>query len=348
VIIEVADRILEALRRPFVVAQRELYMHASIGAAPRTDASASADDLLRDADVAMYVAKRRGKDRVELFQHDVHRSTLTRLTLLADLPEAVGAGQFVLVYQPVVELASRRVRGLEALIRWRHPERGVLPPDDFIPLAEESGLIGQIGRWVLREACRQVRAWDRVVSGPPPTISVNVSGRQVDDALVGTVRDALDAARLSPRRLTLEITESSLLEDPDAAGAILTRLRAAGVRISIDDFGTGRASLDYLRRLPVDVVKIDRSFVATLTHAKHNADLVESIIRVADTLGLEVVAEGVEDEEQARLLAAMGARFAQGFEFSPPLPPDRVTAYLRRIHRQLPVGVAPHRVEVAG
>jgi diguanylate cyclase (GGDEF)-like protein/PAS domain S-box-containing protein len=350
VVAEVAGRILEALRRPFVVAQRELYLHASIGAAVRTDASMAADDLLRDADVAMYVAKRRGKDRLEVFQHEVHRPTLARLTLLADLPQAVEAGQFVLVYQPVVELATRQVRGLEALIRWQHPQRGVIPPQDFIPLAEESGLVGPIGRWVLREACRQVRAWDKVVTGPLPTISVNVSGRQVDDALVNTVREALEAARLSAPRLTLEITESSLLEDPDAASVVLARLRATGVRVAIDDFGTGRASLDYLRRLPVDVVKIDRSFVGSLTHeGHHHVELVESIVRVAATLGLDVVAEGVEDEEQARLLMAMGAQYGQGFRFSMPLPSDGVSAYLRSSVRPGSAARrAPYRLEVIG
>jgi len=337
---EVGGRIVEALRRPFRAAERELHAHASVGIALHTDPSQTADDLLRDADVAMYVAKRRGKDRVETFHSDAHRPTVNRLALLADLREAFDAGQLALVFQPVVELTTRRVTALEALLRWHHPERGIVQPDEFVSLAEESGHISVVGSWVLREACRQLRVWDKVVKGPPLSVGVNVSGRQVEPSLVGVVQDALRAARLSPHRLILEITESALLEDPDGARAILEQLRATGVRIAIDDFGTGRSSLDYLRRLPVDVLKIDRTFVAALGDGHQGPELLGSILSLGRALHIDVVAEGVEDEGQARELQLLGARYGQGFHFSRPLSPPEMTGFLRRYPVGLPARYA--------
>jgi diguanylate cyclase (GGDEF)-like protein/PAS domain S-box-containing protein len=326
---DVAQRLLASLREPFMLGGHELRLHASIGVALRSNGSTTADDLLRDADVAMYVAKRRGKDRVEVFEPTVHVAAITRLALLADLPRALGGDQFPIEYQPVVDLHSERITGVEALLRWRHPQRGTIRPDEFIPLAEESGLIVPIGRWVLREACRHVRAWDRITSGPPLTVSVNVSGRQVEPALVETVREALRDSHLSPSRLVLEITESALLEDAEAAREVLLELRASGVHLAIDDFGTGYSSLDYLRRLPVDLLKIDRSFVASATDGSDRSALLASIVRLGRTLGMEMVAEGVEDREQAALLRGFGVHYAQGFHYARPLGRAAMSGYLR-------------------
>jgi diguanylate cyclase (GGDEF)-like protein/PAS domain S-box-containing protein len=330
---EVGHRILEGLRAPFLLGGQKVHVHASIGVALRSPDSKTADDLLRDADVAMYVAKRRGKDRLEVFEASVHQEAVTRLSLLADLPKALEGGQLSLEYQPVVELATGRMTGVEALLRWRHPQRGSIPPDQFIPLAEESGLIVPIGRWVLREACRQVRKWDPSVVGPPLTVSVNVSSRQVDPAIVETVREALAEARLAPSRLILEITESALLQDPAAAHELLVRLRKSGVRLAIDDFGTGYSSLDYLRRLPIDLLKIDRSFVATAATGRRRSALLGSIVGLGRTLGMDLIAEGVETPAQLQALLALGVRQAQGFHFSRPLTPDALTAYLRQQNR---------------
>jgi diguanylate cyclase (GGDEF)-like protein/PAS domain S-box-containing protein len=330
---DVARRMLDALRAPFKLGERELHVQASVGVALRSRQSDTADDLLRDADVAMYVAKRRGKDRLEVFEASVHHETVTRLALMADLPKALDRGQLELEYQPVVELATGRMVGVEALLRWRHPQRGLIRPEEFISLAEESGHIVPIGRWVLQEACRQVRVWDRLVTGPPLTVSVNVSSRQVDPAIIETVREALAAARLAPSRLVLEITESALLHDAAASHEVLVSLRDSGVRLAIDDFGTGYSSLDYLRRLPVDTLKIDRTFVATASAGKRGSALLASIVRLGRTLRMEIIAEGVEDAAQLAALRALGVRLAQGFYFARPLAPDALTAYLRQHDR---------------
>jgi diguanylate cyclase (GGDEF)-like protein/PAS domain S-box-containing protein len=316
--VHIAERILEALRTPFAIQAKDVHVHGSIGIALYGDSEQTAEEMLRHADVAMYAAKNQGKDRLMVFQPDVHLVTIDRHQLKADMHLALEKGEFALLYQPVVELASTRVVGVEALVRWHHPRRGVVAPADFIPLAEESGLIVALGRWVLDEACRQAQAWR--TAGLSLTMSVNLSSRQIDDAgLTEDVARALRESGLEPAALTLEITESVLLRDLSVVMTRLGALKALGVRLAIDDFGTGYSSLSYLRSLPVDVLKIDRSFIAEVDSGSAERALVRSIVSLAQILGLETVAEGIEEQKQLIVLRSFGADFGQGFLFAQPL-----------------------------
>ena len=323
-----AEGLLEGLATPIVLRGRDLTPTASIGIAIAT--GEDAETLLRNADTAMYAAKRQGKGRYAVFEPAMHATVLERLDLAADLGRAVEKGQLHLCYEPQINLGSGRISGLEALVRWRHPARGEVSPAEFIPLAEETGMILPIGRWVLQEACRQLRAWqERWPALAPLTIAVNLSARQLQHpGIVDEVRAALAAAGLDPQSLVLEITETAIMEQLDAAFTILTELRRLGVRLALDDFGTGYSSLSYLQRLPVDILKIDRSFVAGIAGSTEDSALARGILTLGQTLGLTTVAEGIETAEQLVALRELGCQLGQGYFFARPLGPAAVDALL--------------------
>ena len=326
----VAERVLESLARPLAVASKELFVYASIGVAWTAGDELDAGALVRNADAAMYRAKAEGKGCARLFEPAMHTASLERLELETDLRRAVAAGEFVLHYQPVVSARDGQVVSFEALVRWQHPTRGLIEPEEFIPLTEENGLIVDIGRWVLTEACRQARAWQLHHHDDTLSVAVNLSARQLAEiGLVHDVARAVAASGLQPGCLTLEITESVLIADPDRAVARLRQLKAFGVRLAIDDFGTGYSSLSSLQHLPVDALKIDKTFVDGVAAGPEATGLVEAIMRLAGTLALETVAEGVERPEQLQSLQELGCAQIQGFYFSRPLSADDVETFLR-------------------
>ena len=324
--VTVADRILKELAAPLMVNGQALFVDASIGVAldpaPGQDGRERLQAVLRDADIAMYAAKGAGKHRVEVFESVLHARIVERLQLKSELQTALDDGQLLLHYQPVVELDNDEIVGVEALVRWQHPQRGLVPPGDFIPLAEQTGLSVPLGRWVLREALRQVSIWHRQrLSGALPYVSVNVSGHQLESSgFVEEVAEALADTGVPASALMIEVTESSLIQDSDRNNATLRGLRDLGVRLAIDDFGTGYSALNYLRRFPMDVLKIDRSFVSGVTANAQEAALVEAMIRMSASLGLSVVAEGVEDGAQCARLQELECGYGQGFLFSKPVP----------------------------
>jgi diguanylate cyclase (GGDEF)-like protein/PAS domain S-box-containing protein len=326
----VAGRVLDTLHQPFGLNGRTIPIKASLGVATGRPGTDEAEELLRNADVAMYAAKAGGKDRYELFRPDMHEDMLQRLELETELRHAADRDQLVLHYQPIVELVSGRITRVEALVRWEHPTKGLLPPPAFIPLAEEQGLIGPIGNWVLLQACLQARRWqDQFPDAPPLSVHVNLSGRQLEEQqLVGEVVQALETARLSPRLLTLEITESVLVSDIEAMSARLRELKGLGVLLAIDDFGTGYSSLSYLRRFPIDMLKIDKAFVDGIGRGREDTALAHAIIKLSHTLQLHAVAEGIEEPEQATNLVTLGCRDGQGFYYSRPLPTAAMTELL--------------------
>jgi EAL domain-containing protein (putative c-di-GMP-specific phosphodiesterase class I) len=293
----------------------------------------------------MYAAKRQGKSRYALFEPAMHATVIERLDLAADLSRAVEKGQLHLCYEPQISLMSGQICCLEALVRWRHPTRGEVPPGEFIPLAEETGMILPIGHWVLGEACRQVKVWQERWPAPAPlTIAVNLSARQLQHpGIVDEVHAALAAAGLDPQSLVLEITETAIMERLDAAITILTELRRLGARLALDDFGTGYSSLSYLQRLPVDILKIDRSFVAGVAKSTEDSALARGILTLGQTLGLETVAEGIETAEQLAVLRELGCRLGQGYYFARPLGPAAVDALLERHHPRAHTPTTPAR-----
>jgi len=332
VLVGLAERIADTFTAPFPVGEdRELVVTASIGIARSDDPRADPASLLRDADLAMYRAKEQGRARHAVFDASMHAAATERLAMATALRRAVDLGELRLHYQPQIDLGSdESVIGVEALLRWQHPERGLITPAEVIPVAEATGLIVPIGAWVVREACRQLGEWQRG-QRPDLTMCVNVSARQlVDDAIVDVVAAALDESGVVPSTLCLEITESVLMEDPDHYAQTLARLKALGVALSVDDFGTGYSSLAYLQVLPADFLKVDRSFVERLGTSPRAAAIVGTIIDLAHSLGLEVVAEGVETREQADELAGLRCDQAQGFLFSRPAPADEITKLLAR------------------
>jgi diguanylate cyclase (GGDEF)-like protein len=325
----IATRLLAALAEPFEVAGRELRVSASVGLA-WSDGSIGVRELMRDADTAMYAAKDAGKNTIRAFEAGMHRRVLDRLELTGELQQAIEQEQFELEYQPVVNLQTGQIYGAEALVRWSHPERGRVAPAEFIPLAEETGLIVPLGEWILRTACEQAGRWNRQrPDRPPVAMGVNVSTRQLHDpSFPDLVRDALASSGVAPDSLALEITESLLPEDGAAVIERLAELAALGVHVTVDDFGTGYSSLSRLHHFPIDTVKIDRSFIGVLERDPSKVQLVQGIVSLAESLDLVVVAEGIEHPEQAEQLRAMRARYGQGYLFSPPVAPDRFWALL--------------------
>jgi diguanylate cyclase (GGDEF)-like protein len=318
--VTVARRIRRALEQPMEVEERELQVRASVGIAVSEAGREPVDELLRNADVAMYAAKTRGKGRHEVFRSDTHGSVLDELELEGQLRNGLERGEYVLHYQPVLDLEAGGIAGLEALIRWNHPTRGLLSPDQFIPLAERTGFVVPLGRWAMREACRQAGEW-QTAGHPPLSVAVNVSAVQLQRPdLVAEVTAALDESGLDPDLLTIEVTESTLLHDPGASAVALGVLKELGVRIAIDDFGTGYSSISYLRQLPIDVLKLDREYVVKIDQGPEDAALPKAVIKLAHTLGLDIVAEGIDRPEQALELAKLGCHYGQGFLFSRPLP----------------------------
>ncbi|HVL93239.1 MAG TPA: EAL domain-containing protein [Acidimicrobiales bacterium] len=342
-----AERVAKELARPLAVADREIALSASIGIALSHGAEDSAEVLVRDADAAMYQAKDRGRDRIEVFGDDMRLEAVTRLETKTDLRRAVERGELVVYYQPVMALASARVAGVEALVRWPHPERGMVPPSDFIALAEDSGLILPIGALVLTEACRDVAGWNRRhPKRPPLTLAVNLSARQLaSPGLAEMVRVALDESGLDAPLLCLEITESVLMHDTAGNRAVLGELKDLGLTLAVDDFGTGWSSLLYLRQFPVDLLKIDRSFVAGIGSSPADEAIVAGVVGLAKGLGLTAVAEGVETAEQYFALSEMGCDMAQGFHWSPALPAAEIEAWLDAAWTDdlAPVPAARHR-----
>ncbi len=326
----VADRITNAMRLPFKLDSGEVFSGASTGIA-RGAPDEGVDALLRNADVAMYVSKRQGKGAYTMFEPRMHQAAQERVGLETDLRIAVERQQFHLLYQPVVTLADHRAVGVEALVRWDHPERGVLPPAEFIGAAEESGLILPLGRWVLKEACTQGARWHAMLPANTPfTVAVNVSRRQLQHTrFVEDVAVILRETGFPPSSLVLEITESVIMLDVDAMAHRLRVLRSLGVKIAIDDFGTGYSSLGALRQFPVDVLKIDKSFIDGAAAGDRNTALARTIVALGATLSLETVAEGVEQEDQAQALQAMGCVVAQGFHFAYPLHPSEIDDIVR-------------------
>ena len=322
----VAGRVIEALARPFVISGRDVSIGASVGIAPLTTHK-GAGLLLSDADVAMYCAKRSGGGRSVVFEPRMHDDVDKHLTLTTDLQHAQGADQLWLAYQPILNLATHQIDGVEALMRWNHPQRGPIPPCEFIPVAEESSTIISIGSWAIHQGLAEVVAWS--AQSPGIKLSLNVSARQiVDPGLTTVIASALSRSCFPPEALTLEITESSLMEDPELARTRLTALKGLGLRLSIDDFGTGYSSLSYLRRFPVDQVKIDRSFITSLRHdAPDDIALVRSVLSLCRSLRLETVAEGIEHPEQLAILEDLGCDLGQGYLFAEPLTPAQCRGF---------------------
>ncbi|HEY7250854.1 MAG TPA: EAL domain-containing protein [Methylomirabilota bacterium] len=325
----VADRLTAELQQPFKVEGREVIITVSIGIAMSTAKRMTPEDILRDADLAMYHAKGKGKARYEVFDKSMNAPAQERMDLELDLRNAVTRGEFTLHYQPVVDLPTGRITEVEALVRWRHPQRGLLFPADFVGLSEETGLIVPLGRWVLHEACRQTRQWQLASPGTPLAISVNISARQLQQpGLVEEIAAVLRDTRLDPSTLRLEITETVVMHDAPATLAKLEALKALGVQLAIDDFGTGYSSLGYLKRFPVDTLKIDRSFVKGIGGNVEDSAIVRAVITVAKSLNLSVTAEGIETAEQLEHLRTLGCDHGQGYFFAKPLTSDRVPALL--------------------
>jgi diguanylate cyclase (GGDEF)-like protein len=326
----VAERLLAALEQPFKLGpegETRLTVTASIGisAGERTT---SAEELLRDADIAMYSAKWDGRNRYAVFETEMHDSVQNRMELEMDLREALEHDQFFLAYQPTFDLSEMSPTGVEALIRWEHPERGTVQPDTFIGLLEETGMIMEVGRWVLREACVQAAAWHQM--GFPIDIAVNVSARQLDtDRLIADIEEALADSGLGAGSLTIEITESTLMRNIEETARRLSEIKKLGVRIAIDDFGTGYSSLAHLQKFPVDALKIDRSFISGMRHNKEGETLIHTLVQLGKALSIETLAEGIEQADELSLLREEDCDSGQGFLFARPLDPDAAEKFFR-------------------
>jgi diguanylate cyclase (GGDEF)-like protein/PAS domain S-box-containing protein len=341
----VVERVLELMRHPFHLDGKEVFASASIGIAV-ADTNHTASDLLRNADMAMYIAKQSGKGQYRRYEARMHTEAMERLELEADLRHAIDRNEFTLRYQPIVLLQTGEIAGVEALVRWNHPTRGMLSPLTFIPLAEETGLIVPLGRWVVREACRQAVEWQHLrPAAKPLTLTINISGHQLQgEHVVEDVRRALSDSGLDPRQLVLEITESVLMQQ---SGTILERLhalKALGVRLAIDDFGTGYSSLGYLQRFPIDILKIDKSFVDDVGRGETESALARAVIALGETLQLQTIAEGIELKQQLSGLQDLGCELGQGFFFDKPILPADIELALRNAYAPL-VGRHPATVK---
>jgi len=322
--LRVAERIKTAFEQAFTLHDRDLFVTCSMGLAVSTSSSMVPSELLRDAEVAMYRAKAKGEGAIEIFDPSMNAQALARLQIESDLRRGLERNEFQLYYQPLISLGSGMIDGWEALVRWRHPERGLVPPLDFIPIAEETGLIVPLGKWVLEEAVRQASLWrTKFYSDPPRLISVNISGRQFQHRdLVNTVMDVLDTSHFDPRCLKLEITESVMMRDPKTSLEAMNALRSLDIHLVVDDFGTGYSSLSYLKRFPVDTLKVDKSFVDGLGKDSESTAIVKAVISLAKALGMRVTAEGIETSEQLERLRALGCDQGQGYFFSRPVPAE--------------------------
>jgi len=332
-VLQIAERILITLQQPMKILGQKIYTSASIGIAMGSGEYEKPEDLVRDADIAMYQAKTNGKGRFEVFEEGMHTGAVSLMKLEIDLRRAHENEEFVLHYQPIVALQSEEIIGFEALVRWNHPTRGMVPPSEFIPVAEDTGLILLIGKWVLREACRQMNEWQsKFDSSESMIISVNLSARQVErKSLVEEIASTLKETQLPPRCLRLEITESVIMNNPEQAIESVKQLREMGVRVSIDDFGTGYSSLGYLHKFPVDTLKVDRSFINRIGNEGENAEIVQTIITLAASLNMEVVAEGIETAEQLDFLRHISCKFGQGYFYSRPVDSDSAGEMLGKL-----------------
>ena len=337
----IAERLLQALQHPFKLGedkQTRVTVTASIGVA--SGDSLSAEDLLRDADIAMYSAKWDGKCGYAVFESGMQHTMQNRMELEMDLREALAKDEFVLAYQPTVCLSDMSPNGVEALIRWHHPARGVVQPNEFIPLLEETGMIIEVGRWVLQQACCQGACWR--AAGHAISIAVNVSGRQLDsDEIVADVAHALAASGLEPGALTIEVTETTLMRDVEDTSRRLSALKNIGVRIAIDDFGTGYSSLAHLQRFPVDALKIDRSFITGLAHSDQGETLIRTLVQLGKSLSIETFAEGIEETDELSLLRHEDCDSGQGFLFARPLDAAATEAFLGQLSVPLPLQLEP-------
>ncbi len=325
-----ADRMMKALASPFILGGKEVFTSVSIGIALSNSAYDQPEDILRDADTAMYRAKSLGKARYEVFDADMRASVMARLQLETDLRHALERGEFRNFYQPIVALVSGEIAGFEALLRWQHPTRGLLGPNEFIPVAEETGLIRELGWWNLRQACQQISEWRAgSIAHHHLTISVNLSAKQfLQPNLVEDIRKLLGELALPPKALKLEITESTVMADPSGAVEMLQQIKSLGICLAIDDFGTGYSSLSYLHRFPLDTLKIDRSFISSMGDDGDGMEIARTILPMANNLQLDVVAEGVETLQQVALLKKLQCKYGQGYYFSRPLSAEGTTALL--------------------
>ncbi|MGI4793792.1 MAG: putative bifunctional diguanylate cyclase/phosphodiesterase [Janthinobacterium lividum] len=328
-VVALAKAVGAAMRQPFWIVEQEIYASFSIGVVEALARHTAPEELLRDADIAMYQAKRHDTGGHAVFTESMHKGVVDALQLQTDLRNAVQRGEFVLHYQPICDAATRAITGVEALIRWQHPQRGLVSPDDFIPVAEETGLIREIGRWVLREACRQMMRWRERFPLASLRLSVNTSGEELRDPhFVATTRDTLAATGIDPRCVQLEVTESVFLRQPEQAGESLGALRAMGLRIALDDFGTGYSSLGYLDRYPMDTIKIDRSFVTRMSGRQGSLAIVRTIVALGQAMALDIVAEGIETEQQLQALRDTGCGLVQGYLLGRPVPEAVMTLAL--------------------
>jgi diguanylate cyclase (GGDEF)-like protein len=336
--VRVTERLMEALAKPYIIKGNTVHSTASIGITTNSIDYATPDDILRDADIAMYRAKAAGKACCMLFDREMHQEAVRRLTLENDLRDAIAKKQFILHYQPIVSLATGTPIAFEALVRWIHPERGMVPPVEFIPLAEEVGLIVPLGDWVLAEACRQMAEWrTRRPEFANISLSVNLSRKQLTSPdLVASIERGIKDNGLTPADLKLEITESAIMQDPEDAIRVLHEIRRTNVELHMDDFGTGYSSLSCLHRFPIGGLKIDRSFVSKMASRKDFAIVIDAIISLTQKLNLRLVAEGVETEEQLLLLRAMGCQLAQGYYFAKPLPAAAAEAFVAGKNQIIP------------
>jgi EAL domain-containing protein (putative c-di-GMP-specific phosphodiesterase class I) len=324
-----AEKLLTALAAPYRIEDHDRFVTVSIGISIYPEDGKDAAALIKAADVAMYHAKESGRNNCRFFTSDMNRRSIERLSIVSGLRQALERDEFILYYQPKTNLETEAVIGAEALIRWRHPERGLVGPIAFIAIAEECNLIRPIGRWVLQEACRQLAAWLDAGLQPVP-VAVNISAAEFRNTqLVENIREALSNMELDPRYLQLELTESMLMEDVDAAAAVLKELKSIGVECAIDDFGTGFSSLSYLRHFPIGVLKIDQSFVHEITACRSNATIVRAVIGMCQGLRCRSIAEGVETLEQAEFLRASHCTEAQGYYFGRPMAANDFSKFLR-------------------
>jgi diguanylate cyclase (GGDEF)-like protein len=331
-VLHIAERVQEDLIQPHYIRGQEVFTTASIGITLSSTGYESAETILRDADTAMYRAKQNGKARYELFDREMHANAVAMLRLESDLRRALARDELVVFYQPIVSLNEEKISGFEALVRWQHPTHGLMPPNDFIPIAEDTGLIIDIGQWVLREACRQMKEWQsQGLVDYSITMSVNLSNKQFTSPMLAQqITQILRETDLDPHCLNVEITETVVTENAERACTTLRELRALGIHLSIDDFGTGYSSLSYLHRFPVNTLKIDRSFISNMAAGDENSAIVRTIIALAENLGMDVVAEGIETEAQKAALRAFQCDYAQGYLFARPAPANVIEELMSR------------------